>query len=205
MIPTHDNTGLKPLTFIFRGPMGTGKTLVGAWVVDALGANGVAVVVLPTIVLADQALQDYQESVPTVAHGVADCQIVASDSANKGKGVSCTTDPTDIGAIISQHDGRRIIFATYDSLERVGDALRLSGLRASIVVFDEAHLMANRARKYTAGLDDTVLNATARLFLTGTYRDSMDHRDFGPCVYRWAPLLPSLSDARLVCALTRAH
>ena len=92
-----------------------------------------------------------------------------------------------------------MVYSTYNSLERVAEAMGTAGREADLVIFDEAHNTAGRPTKFTAfGLDDGRLRAERRLFLTATPRrferdlasgrltvHSMDDEAvYGPVVYR---------------------
>ena len=166
-------------------PTGSGKTAVGLWVVESLLAvapERAALVCALTLPLIDQTLAAYRRESCAVAEGRTRLLVVASKCAS----AACTTEPRTIARFLAEGqraDGEgSIVLSTYDSLKQVARAeLLLSRLermrrrRAAepsfgVCVFDEAHCMAGRGRKFALGLDDARLRLPRRLFLTGTPR-----------------------------------
>ena len=77
-----------------------------------------------------------------------------------------TCDVGEIGAFLARP---LLVLSTYDSLSRLAEGAEAAGASLELCVFDEAHFMAGRGRKFGVGLDeDAKLPVRQRLFLTGT-------------------------------------
>jgi predicted helicase len=122
---------------------GTGKTNVGAWIAEALGAAR-TVVLVPSLSLLSQTLRSW-----TAARHDFEFLVVCSDETTVDDddflgtpvhlAVPVTTEVAAIAAAISVP--RRhplVVFSTYQSSPRVAEALRDEG-GADLVVADEAH------------------------------------------------------------------
>lgn len=152
---------------------GTGKTLVSLWAHERLSSQA-TLVLLPSLSLLAQALREWAANASDVFHFQAVCsddtvsdQMVSQTSA---LGVPTTTDPGAVAAFM-RRDGVRVVFATYQSSDRVAEALSGSGLEFDLIVADEAHRTAGRkAGVFATVLDDELLPAKRRLFMTATPR-----------------------------------
>ena len=177
---------------------GTGKTEVMRWIVDALAPVRVAVMA-PSIALCAQTWQRWAGSMGWRGRGLAICSDstarVADDIRVVDAGLpAVTTDPTVAAAFLASPQPC-VVFCTYQSAGVLAGAAReVGGL--DLVVCDEAHRLAGKIDgAFGCVLDDDVLPARRRLFLTATPRVfdakaddvvSMDDaRVFGPVVYRY--------------------
>ena len=187
-------------------PCGTGKTRISLRIVEELTPTGeLSIVLCPSIALVAQIRREYLQ------HTNADLRILAVcsdetagysprkegthntavdptvDNSNvsaaevKGK---VTTNAGEIAAWIDQgQDGAAIsiIIGTYQSSYKVADALQAAGVRARVLVADEAHRTAGlrrtkkpeaneRVRDFTLCHDRDAFPATYRVYQTATPR-----------------------------------
>ncbi|MGO9206546.1 MAG: Helicase associated domain protein [Candidatus Limnocylindrales bacterium] len=161
---------------------GSGKTLTTLWIAEARGDRRVLVLV-PSLLLLRQFRRDWIESASTPFVDL----VVCSDETTVGRdevtvrtadlGVPVTTEPTDIAAFLAG-PGRRVIFATYQSSDRIAQAQADHAIPAfDLVVCDEAHKLAGvqvstdvRQRDQKVVLDAERIRAGHRLFATATPR-----------------------------------
>ena len=156
-------------------PCGTGKTRISLRIVEELTPPGeLAIVLCPSIALVAQIRREYLQHTQTDIRALAVCsdetagydpkkessRNTAADptldnsnvSASEVKG-KVTTDPAEIGQWIRDGQGTNqvsVIFGTYQSGRRIADALDKTGVKASVLVADEAHRTAGLRRKRTA-------------------------------------------------------
>ena len=183
-------------------PCGTGKTRISLRIVEKLTSPGeLAVVLCPSIALVAQIRREYlqhttvriralavcsdqtagydpkrEDAIDTFSNPVADN---SNFSASEVKG-KVTTDPEEIASWIQ--DGRKannlnVVFGTYQSGHRVAEALKLSGVKAKVLIADEAHRTAGLRRivKHEKSIRDFTLchnndafPATYRVYQTAT-------------------------------------
>ena len=130
-----------------------------------------AIYVTPRLTLVDQVLEhlDRFGALQKVPH---DCLIVASQTCRND--IQCTTSVDAIASFLSlaEDQGRLpLLISTYQSLPKVGEALRLTGNSIDFCIFDEAHEMEGAGDKRSGyGLYDSLLPASRRLFFTATPR-----------------------------------
>ena len=155
-------------------PPGTGKTLIGMWAVEAAMCVGAAsIVVMPTLPLIDQTLAAYRVFSPALASGRLKVLVVGSDCADTSVTFTCNAE--SIADFLAQHrDEPVLVLSTYDSLPDLAEGARAAATPLELCVFDEAHYMAGRGRKYSFGLQPANLPVRRRLFLTGTPRVFVD-------------------------------
>ena len=128
-------------------PPGAGKTLVGLWVSEAF--SGPILVVMPSLPLIDQTLASYGRYSHSVASGETKMLVAASKCALKAS----TTSADVIEKFLRESQGdKSIIFSTYHSLGRVGEALSKAQLQLDLAIFDEAHRMAGQGKMHGLGL-----------------------------------------------------
>ena len=186
---------------------GTGKTLVGLWMTEmrvALRPTTAAVLVLfPNLMLIRQTLATWMKHTsvsfsPLVVcsdASVADSEECAGATASDFD-IAVTTSVDEIAAFLQGGDesGLQVVFATYQSAERVGDAQRLvgGGARFDLAIFDEAHKTAGSGSGlFSYALDEEKLAIGQRVVMTATPRISsraalsMDNADmYGKAWYR---------------------
>ncbi len=182
-------------------PCGTGKTRISLRIIEELTQQGeLAVVLCPSIALVAQIRREYLQNArksicalavcsdPTVApkesslDRAADPTLDASYvSASEVKG-KVTTDSGEIADWIraGQSSERvNVIFGTYQSSHKIGEALVASGAVAAVLIADEAHRTAGlrrmpklekQLRDFTICHDNGRFPATYRVYQTATPR-----------------------------------
>lgn len=184
---------------------GTGKTLVGRWVHDAL-ASALTVVVVPSLSLVAQTMREWFEAGdPPLTLLVCSDETVASRAGadqwhqriNALQGPA-TTDLEEVKAFLARIEPR-VVFVTYQSLAVVAAAVRDTSSVVDLIVVDEAHRCAGvEGGTFGQVLDASFLPAQRRLFMTATPRVfaasksaadvqvvSMDDESaFGPVIHR---------------------
>ena len=156
-------------------PCGTGKTRISLRIVEELTPpGGLSIVLSPSIALVAQIRREYLQNAEDSIRALAVCsdetagydpkkegsRNTAEDptldnsnvSASEVKG-KVTTDPAEIARWILDGQGDNqvsVIFGTYQSGHRVAEALRDTGVTASVLVADEAHRTAGLRRKRNA-------------------------------------------------------
>jgi predicted helicase len=157
---------------------GTGKTLVGAFLAERLGAMQVLVLV-PSLSLLGQTLREWATAIDfddylavcsddTVTKDEQDA-VVASTSE---LGIPVTTDPERIASFLHRPSEKtRVVFATYQSSQRIAAAQTGLVPAFGLVIADEAHrCVGPQAGVFATVLDATKIRAHKRLFMTATPR-----------------------------------
>lgn len=177
---------------------GSGKTLVGARAVEALLAGNESakvVVFVPSLPLLDQIANDWVElgafggdfiMLPVASVGSS---LYGEDSVDHLEGVTesslsnletrpdiraNTTQSGEIAEVLKE-DRRVVVFCTYQSSERIKDALDfLPGFSFDAAVMDEAHRTAGAGKvdnsPWQMCLQDDDIRIDRRLFMTATPR-----------------------------------
>jgi superfamily II DNA or RNA helicase len=164
-------------------PCGSGKTLIGKWIADRLGANRILIMV-PSLALIKQTLEEWYKVRGPGFRYICICsdQSVAllhsedgweSDPSDQDFRVS--TDPRELAAFLRQSSPLpHVVFSTYQSSAVLVDGLRklaMQKCRFDLVICDEAHKVAGAAGKpFAQVLDDDKIPAAKRLFMTATPR-----------------------------------
>ena len=189
---------------------GTGKTLLSLWIAEQMGVSRI-LVLLPSLALVRQTLHEWlhETRLPSLAYlCVCSDRTVASDldaiaTPQSELDFEVTTDSRSVREFLdAPFAGVKVIFSTYQSVEKaIKPALR-KGEQFDLGIFDEAHKTAGReGRNFAFALDDKKLAIRKRLFLTATPRHynplrkdkegdaqlvfSMDKPDvYGPQAYR---------------------
>ena len=144
-----------------RWACGVGKTKLSADVYHALNCN-LAVVIAPSRDLLLQLVDEWR------AWGLSAEELIV---AHVYKGAKATGDSRKIRKFLNDDPGKKIVFTTYRSLEKVGEAARRCKKAFDLAIFDEAHRTAGDSSKtYGLGLSGRTLPARKRLFLTATPR-----------------------------------
>jgi superfamily II DNA or RNA helicase len=158
---------------------GTGKTLTGLWVSEALGSRRTLLLV-PSISLAQQNLKEWGRH----AREDFDCLVVCSDETVASDrddpalrfvadlGIKPTTDPKEIGAFLSKRRSRpALVISTYQSCERVARGQLKAREWFDLAICDEAHRLVGHAEnQFATVLNDRKIRARRRLFMTATPR-----------------------------------
>ncbi|WP_416963835.1 Helicase associated domain protein [Streptomyces sp. Agncl-13] len=146
---------------------GTGKTYVAARTAARVAPQGTRLVLLPTLELLAQTIDDWRTAGMT-----GPVLALCSKRPNTaGEPVAFTTDPAALAATVHQNPGLTV-FATYHSLHRVQYAHTHFALPAwSLVAVDEAHRTSgDLGKRWAAVHDDELIPAHKRLYLTATPR-----------------------------------
>lgn len=157
---------------------GTGKTLVGLWVMEALQPRK-ALILMPSLALIRQTLHEWLQetkiknfsflcvcSDQSVSEGTDSLVINQSDLD-----FEVTTDAKRVREYLNlPFEGTKVVFTTYHSAPVVGDATGQEG-SFDYAVFDEAHKTTGKKDRRTGfALSDKNLEIKKRLFLTATPR-----------------------------------
>ena len=154
---------------------GTGKTLTALWVVDQLGSER-TLVLLPSLSLLAQTLREWVANANEEFSFLPVCSdetVSETDSAiskTADLAFPVTTDPGEIGSFLRKR-GPRVVFSTYQSSPQVAAAMKGRVPGFDLAVADEAHRCAGRVSgDFATILDDEVIRAKRRLFMTATPR-----------------------------------
>ena len=195
-------------------PCGTGKTRISLRIVEELTpTGGLAIVLCPSIALVAQIRREYLQHAiqPLRALAVCSDQTAGYDPKKEGRR-NTTSDPTVDNSFVSAAEIKgyvttdaakiaawiddgcsgqalSVIFGTYQSGHRVAEALRTSGVKADVLIADEAHRTAGlrrkrkrnakqgvvseeeqRIRDFTLCHDNDAFPATYRVYQTATPR-----------------------------------
>lgn len=155
---------------------GTGKTLIGLRVAEAMKSQRTLVLV-PSLSLVSQLLSDWSKDALQPFRFLPVC----SDQTIGGEdhliahvselGVPPTTQPAEIAAFL-RGTGRRVVFSTYQSAPTVALAFQQHQLKPfDLVIADEAHRCAGvKEGPFATVLDARQIRAHKRLFMTATPR-----------------------------------
>ncbi len=193
-------------------PCGTGKTRISLRIVEKLTPQGgLSIVLCPSIALVAQIRREYLQNTETNLRALAVCsdetagydpkkestRNTATDPTVDNSNISTaevkgkvTTDPDEIVSWIHQGQNTsqvNIIIGTYQSGDRIAQALSRVGIKVSVLIADEAHRTAGlhrkraakkvilsgeeeRIRNFTLCHDGDAFPATYRVYQTATPR-----------------------------------
>ena len=162
---------------------GTGKTVTMLLAAEALDAQRV-LVLAPTLLLVKQLRDEWvskrrpdrEWASLAVCSDIGD-GIDASEIAPAEFGAPPTTNPDEIAAFLKK-PGRRVVFGTYASSDRIAKAQKKAGVPSfDLAVADEAHRIAGvvavkdkSERSHRVMLEEKEIKAVRRLFATATPR-----------------------------------
>jgi superfamily II DNA or RNA helicase len=162
---------------------GTGKTVTMLLAAEALDAQRV-LVLAPTLLLVKQLRDEWisKRRPDREWASLAVCSDIgdgmdASEIAPAEFGAPPTTNPDEIAAFLKK-PGRRVVFGTYASSDRIAKAQKKAGVPAfDLAVADEAHRIAGvvgakdkSERSQRVMLEEKEIKAVRRLFATATPR-----------------------------------
>lgn len=156
---------------------GTGKTLTGLWINEKLNSN-LTLVLLPSLLLLSKTLTEWLTHckkpfsyLPVCSDDTVAKSEDAINLSTAELSFPTTTNADDIAKFV-QGTGRKVIFSTYQSSEKIAEAFKSYNLKAiDLVIADEAHRCAGKADSaYSTVLDNQQLPAAKRLFMTATPR-----------------------------------
>ena len=157
-------------------PCGTGKTLAALWIAERLGGNRF-LVMLPSLSLMDQTLREWATNISLRPFRY---QCLCSDtSVDLGNDapiehicdmeVPVTTDPESVAAFLTDEPHMpSVLFSTYQSGNVLIEAVKLSGIKFDVGIFDEAHRTTGAEGLWGLTLDDANVPIGKRLFMTAT-------------------------------------
>ena len=154
---------------------GTGKTLTGLWIAEALRANTI-LVVLPSLLLLSKTLTDW---LTHSNESFSYLPVCSDETVSKSEDViklssselsfPSTTDASEITSFV-RGAGKKVIFSTYQSSGKIAEAFKDTDLKPfDLVICDEAHRCAGKVEStYTTVLNNELIPAVNRLFMTAT-------------------------------------
>jgi len=163
---------------------GTGKTFTSLRLMEEFVPSGGLVLLLaPSISLVSQSLREWTAEAYERFHAFAVCSDTkvgreAGDLRVSDLAYPATTDATRLATALQAFDdgARRVVFATYQSIQVVADAIAQGIGAFDLVVCDEAHRTAGVTlpdedpSDFVKVHDDRVLPAHKRLYMTATPR-----------------------------------
>ena len=163
---------------------GTGKTLTALWIAERLQSS-LTLILVPSLSLVQQNLAEWGRhstkdfdtlvvcSDQTVVQGKADNAIQSTADL----GVKVTTAPAEIRHFLGQRRMRpAVVFATYQSSDRIAAAQAGKAKPFDLAICDEAHRLAGHAEGlFATVLDGKKIKARKRLFMTATPRYFKEH------------------------------
>ena len=165
-------------------PCGTGKSLTAFWIANALGAKSI-IVTVPSLALIKQSLEDWtREFVANQEEPRPEWLVICSDesTANLDKdefvsdtysmGIPTTTNVDVIISFLSKrHGGRKVIFTTYQSSDKLAQASRECDFTFDLAILDEAHKTVGvHTKSFATLLSDKNISISKRIFMTATER-----------------------------------
>ncbi len=152
-------------------PCGTGKTRISLRIIEELTPTGeVSIVLCPSIALVAQLRREYLQRAAVPLNVLAVCSDQTAGYSPKKEGSRntakdptadnsnfsaddvkgrVTTDPKEIADWLREPvpDTVRVLIGTYQSSARVSEALLSTGIKAQVMIADEAHRTAGLKRK----------------------------------------------------------
>ena len=158
---------------------GTGKTLTGLWINEALKSRRTLLLV-PSISLVQQNLKEWGRHAKEDFDYLVVCsdESVTSDRDDPAMryiadlGVKPTTDAAEIGKFLAKRRHRpALVISTYQSCDRVAKGQAKARKKFDLTICDEAHRLVGHVDSHFATvLDDRRIRSQRRLFMTATPR-----------------------------------
>ena len=162
---------------------GAGKTFIGKWVVDRLRCKRILVMV-PSLALVRQTLGEWHRAETQAFRYICICSDESVDTLAESDewvvhrsdlDVRVSTSVTDLMQYLQRNESvPQVVFSTYQSSAVLVKALadpQLKGFQFDLAICDEAHRLAGVAgRLFNQVLDDDLIRAKKRLFMTATPR-----------------------------------
>jgi superfamily II DNA or RNA helicase len=165
-------------------PCGTGKSLTSFWIADTINARSV-IIAVPSLGLIKQSLEDWtREFVASNENPKPDWLVICSDEStgNLEKdefvgqayslGIPTTTKVEVITDFLREKNkGKKIVFTTYQSSERLAEAAQKCGFKFELALLDEAHkTVGEKSKSFSILLSDENIKIDKRIFMTATER-----------------------------------
>lgn len=161
-------------------PCGSGKSLTGYWITEALGSNSTLIAV-PSLSLVKQTLEVYLREI--VAHEINVKWLCICSDEGIGKdsevlvktqdiGVPCLTDIEYISNWLEEHrNDKTIIFTTYQSGRIIAEVSKRLKFKFDVGIFDEAHkTVGSKHKVFSHLLFEENIDIKKRIFMTATER-----------------------------------
>lgn len=172
---------------------GTGKTFTSLRLAEeTAGSRGSVLFLVPSIALLSQALREWSNNTTV---GISPMAVCSDAKATRGRkanedtpeisvvdlALPATTDPNRLAQRMKDNrvsgEGMRVVFATYQSIDVVAQAQKITGLEPfDLVICDEAHrttgatLAGSEESAFVRVHDNDYLKASKRLYMTATPR-----------------------------------
>ncbi len=165
-------------------PCGTGKSLTAFWIAHALDAKSV-IIAVPSLALIKQSLEDWtREFVAHQEEPRPQWLVICSDESTAkldkdefvsdahSMGIPTTTNIEVISAFLTDPQiGRKVIFTTYQSSDKLAQAARSSKFSFDLAILDEAHKTVGvKSKTFATLLSDKNISISKRMFMTATER-----------------------------------
>ncbi len=163
-------------------PCGTGKSLTAFWIANGLKANSI-IVAVPSLNLIKQSLEDWTaELVAQNESPKPEWLVICSDDTTtklNDEFVSEVyslgfpkTDINEIARFLTRNTkGKKIIFTTYQSSDRLAQAARKAKFSFDLAILDEAHKTVGiKSKSFATLLSDSNISVKKRMFMTATER-----------------------------------
>ena len=193
----HQKIALKKVREFFEGdqntrgkiihPCGSGKSLTGYWISQALKSKNV-IIAVPSLALVRQTLGSWTRE--AVANNLemdwiavcSDDDVKNSDDPSMHKadlGIEVDTNPEVIADFLSKTTkGTKVLITTYQSGQAVSEGVKKAGIIFDLGVYDEAHKTVGQKDKAFAHLlYDENVKVKKRVFMTATERQFKGNSD----------------------------
>jgi superfamily II DNA or RNA helicase len=176
----HQSEAIKAVTASFklntRGQLlmacGSGKTITAQRIQEKLDSD-TTLILLPSLLLVEQTLKSWraEASQPFLALSVCSDSSVNGDeplSKTSDLPFPVTTDPNEIRKFL-QLSGKKVIFSTYQSSQKIEEAVKGKKFQFDLVICDEAHRLAGKVDKaYGTVFREGAIPSRRYLFMTAT-------------------------------------
>jgi superfamily II DNA or RNA helicase len=163
-------------------PCGAGKTITSLWISEILNSQ-LILIALPSLALVRQFKNEWKKYTNFEFDYVCVCSdedVDQDEDIIKTKSyevdIRTTNQPEIVLDFISKKVGKKIIFSTYQSVDKVVKAVKNSDIVFDLAIFDEAHRTAGvrktdiKKTNYTIIHDDNEIKIKNRLYMTATPR-----------------------------------
>lgn len=151
---------------------GSGKTITALRIDEALGSD-LTLVLLPSLLLVQQTLKSWRVEAVSEFKALSICSDTSVNGDETVSRVSdlpfpVTTDPKQIRKFLNV-TGKKVIFSTYQSSEKVQQALAGTKQKFDLVICDEAHRLAGKVDEaFGTVLLKNAIPSDRYLFMTAT-------------------------------------
>jgi superfamily II DNA or RNA helicase len=162
----------------FLSPPGSGKTVSALQVAKKIGAQQTLILV-PSLHLLDQVIKEVRQMYKAKVLPVGSDVTISSDGSDEyiervtDYAWKATTDAGEIADFLRKKSTLpKILISTYQSCERVAEALALPGVKPlNLTVADEAHRTAGATESFWSCVHDpSRIRSEKRLYMTATQR-----------------------------------